>query len=50
MDQDEITVRAVETLRDAVDWWHSDIRNMEKKEPAWLPAARALLSEIRQGA
>ena len=31
-------------LRDAVEWWHADGRNITRREPDWLPAARSAIA------
>jgi len=31
----------------ALEWWHSDYRHMQQKEPAWVPLARAAIAKAR---
>ena len=33
-----------DALREAIKWWHSDIRHFQAVEPSWLAAARTLLA------
>jgi hypothetical protein len=38
----------LEVLDAALTWWHSDVRRIQVKEPAWLESARAAIRKAKR--
>jgi hypothetical protein len=44
-DQHAVAPEQNAALIGALEWWHSDYRHMQQKEPAWVPLARAAIAK-----